>query len=270
MVKYQRILAFEGVILAGNIHFLAALKRETVFLTTLLKLIEERHSSRVRFDRERSVTRKALKQILEAARWAPTAHNMQNFEVLVIDDEDVLREIGRIKSQVSEEFIRENYEQLSFSRKEFLLRKVGILAAMFPPSWTDPARLNEAVREGSWALQERLEGSPTLLIVVYDSRKRAPASEGDVLGIMSLGCVTENMWLMAQSLGIGFHILSTFSGNPVEKEVRKILNIPEYMKIAFAVRLGYPRSVHARKYLRVRRDLKDFVHYNRFGSYQDP
>jgi hypothetical protein len=26
-----------------------------------------------------------------------------------------------------------------------------------------------------------------LLIVIYDSRKRAPASEGDVLGIMSLG-----------------------------------------------------------------------------------
>ena len=30
-------------------------------------------------------------------------------------------------------------------------------------------------------------------------RKRAPASEGDALGIMSLGCVMQNMWLMAES-----------------------------------------------------------------------
>jgi nitroreductase len=238
-----------------------------VIMTNLLKLIEERHSSRGLFDRERSVTKKDLRQILEAGRWAPTAHNMQNFEVLVIDDEEILKEIGHIKSQVSEEFIRENYEQLSFSKKEFLQKKVGILAAMFPTSWTDPARLDEAVREGPWPLQERIQGSPTLLIMIYDSRKRAPASEGDVLGIMSLGCVMENMWLMAQSLGIGFHILSVFSGIPVEKEVKKILNIPEYMKIAFAARVGYPRSALA-DYLRVRRDVKDYMHHNRFGNKQ--
>jgi nitroreductase len=238
-----------------------------VVMTDLLKLIEERHSSRVPFDRERPVTKQDLRQILEAGRWAPTAHNMQNFEVLVIDDEEILKEIGRIKSHVSEEFIRENYQQLSFSKKEFLQKKVGILATMFPPSWTDPARLDEAVREGPSPLQERIRGSPTLLIVIYDSRKRAPASEADVLGIMSLGCVMENMWLMAQSLGIGFHILSVFSGTPVEKRVKKILNIPGYVKIAFAARVGYPRSALT-NYLRVRRDVKDFTHHNRFGNKQ--
>jgi nitroreductase len=249
--------------LVRNIHFLAF--RNGVIMTNLLKLIEERHSSRGLFDRKHSVTPKNLKHILEAARWAPTAHNMQNFEVLVIDDKDVLKKIGQIRSQVSEEFIRENYEQLSFSKKEFLQKKVGILATMFPSSWTDPARLNEAVRESPWTLQERIQGSPTLLIVIYDSRKRAPASEGDVLGMMSLGCVMENMWLMSQSLEIGFHILSVFSGILVEKEVKKILKIPEYMKIAFAARVGYPRSALS-NYLRVRRDVQDFVHHNRFGN----
>ena len=238
-----------------------------VFMTNLLKLIEARHSSREFFDPKRPVNEHNLRQILEAGRWAPTPHNMQNFEVLVIDDDKILKKIGRIDSQVSEEFIRENYEQLSFSRKEFLQKKVGILATMFPPSWTDPARLDEAVREGPWPLQERVHGSPTLLIVIYDSRKRAPASEGDVLGIMSLGCVMENMWLMAQSLGIGFHIMSIFSGIPVEREVKKILNIPEYMKIAFAARVGYPRSTLS-NYLRVRREVEDFTHFNRFGNRQ--
>jgi hypothetical protein len=32
---------------------------------------------------------------------------------------------------------------------------------------------------------------------VYDNRKRAPASEGDALGLISLGCVLENMRLTA-------------------------------------------------------------------------
>jgi len=104
-----------------------------------------------------------------------------------------------------------------------------------------------------------------MLIVVYDTRKRAPASEGDFLGIMSLGCVMENMWLMSNSLGIGFHLMSALSGDPVEKEVKGILNIPEYLKIAFTCRLGYPLSSTS-KYLRVRRNIEDFTHYNKFGN----
>jgi nitroreductase len=191
---------------------------------------------------------------------------MQNFEILLIDDENVLARIGNIKSRVSEAFIRENYQQLSFSEEELLQKKVGILGANFPPDWRDPAKLEKAVRESvPRPLKERIHGSPMLLIVIYDSRKRAPASEGDVLGFISLGCVMENIWLMAQSLGISVHILSVFSGDAVEREVKRVLHVPEYMKVAFAARLGYPVSEPAR-YLRVRRDIEMFVHHNRFGN----
>ncbi len=82
---------------------------------------------------------------------------------------------------------------------------------------------------------------------------------------MSLGCVLENMWLMAHSLGIGFHVMSALSADLVEKEVKRILNIPEHLKIAFAARLGYPLSTPPR-YLRVRREVEDFTHHNRFGN----
>jgi len=75
----------------------------------------------------------------------------------------------------------------------------------------------------------------------------------------------ENMWLMAQSLGISVHILSVFSGDNVEKEVKRILHIPEYMKVAFAARLGYPVS-KAAKHLRVRRDIEMFAHHNQFEN----
>ena len=237
-------------------------------MNEILKLIEERHSTRVPFDRERPITKRDLRQILEAARWAPTAHNMQNFEIVVVNDQELLDKVGNIQSQISEEFLRENYQQLSFSEEELRQKKVGILGTMFPPSWRDPARLEEVAREsGPTPLQQTMQGCPVLLIVLHDARKRAPASEGDVLGIISLGCMMENMWLMAQSLGIGMQIMSVFSSTAVEEEVKRMLAIPNYMQIAFAARLGYPISTSEHyHYLRVRRDVEDFTHQNRFGN----
>jgi nitroreductase len=235
-------------------------------MSDILRLMEQRRSLRVQFDPNRPVATKHLRRIIEAGRWAPTPHNMQNFEVVVVDDKEVLEEIGNVKSRVSEAFIRENYQQLSLSEEELLQKKVGILGTGFPPDWRDASKLDKAVRESRPSpLSQRVRGSPVLLIVVYDARKRAPASEGDVLGLMSLGCVMENMWLMAQSIGIGVQVLSVFSSDPVEKEVKRILNVPEYMRVAFALRLGYPVSAPVES-LRVRRDAEAFTHHNRFGN----
>jgi nitroreductase len=232
----------------------------------ILRLIQQRKSARVPFDPRRQVPKKDLKEIMEAARWSPTAHNMQNFEILVVDDKEVLERIGEIESRISEEFIRENFQQLSFSQKELLQKKVGILGTNFPPSWRDPANLEDVVRERArQRLRQTINGSPTLLIVVYDSRKRAPASKGDVLGFLSLGCLMENMWLMAEALGIGFQVMSVFSGEAVERTAKQLLSIPEHMKIAYAIRLGYPIHKPA-KCPRVRRDVKGVAHHNRYGA----
>jgi nitroreductase len=231
-------------------------------MSEILKIIQDRHSSRVPFDREHQPPKQDLMQILEAARWAPTAHNMQNFEIIVVDDKKQLEELGSIESKISEDFLRENYQQLSFSEEELLQKKVGILGTMFPQSWRTPDDWSKVARESEpSSLDQTIKGSPMLLIVTYDARKRAPASEGDVLGFISLGCVMENMWLMAQALGIDFQIMSVFSADSVEQDVKRILEIPGYMRIAYAVRLGYPISKPS-KFLRVRRDIDGFAHYN--------
>ena len=77
-----------------------------------------------------------------------------------------------------------------------------------------------------------------------------------MLGAISLGCVVENMWLMAESLDIGFQILSMF-GSPVQKEVKTVLEIPEHLAVLCAIRLGYP-SVQSES-LRVRREFGSFM-----------
>ena len=235
-------------------------------MSEILKIIQDRHSSRVPFDRGHGPSKDDLMQILEAARWGPTAHNMQNFEIIVVDDNKQLVELGNIESKISETFLRENYQQLSFSEEELLQKKVGILGTMFPPSWRTPDDWGKVARESEpSSLDQTIKGSPMILIVIYDARKRAPASENDVLGFISLGCIMENMWLMAQELGISVQIMSVFGGNTVEQDVKKILEIPDYMRIAYAVRLGYPISKPS-KFLRVRRDIDGFAHYNRLGN----
>ena len=234
-------------------------------MTDLLMLIKERHSSRVFFDPKRPVTKDDLHKILEAGSWAPTAHNMQNFEVIIIDDKKLIETIAAIEAPVSLTFVKENYKQFSFSEEELRKKKTGVLATTFPPAWRNPkikkADLTAADRNDF--MQQELNSTPVLGIVLYDPSRRAPASEGDFLGIISLGCVMENMWLMANSLGIDFHIVSSLSNGAYEKNIKKILGIPSNLIIAYSFRLGYAVNPHA--YLRVRRDVEDFAHRNKYG-----
>jgi nitroreductase len=232
----------------------------------LLDLIHQRHSARGPYDRRRRPSQSALDQIVEAASWAPSAHNMQNFEILVVDDPDTLQSIGAIETRASPVFLRENAQQLSFSLEELRRRGTGVIASMFPPDWCEPDADFDAIAaaEPPAPLSHSLQDAPCLLLVLYDGGKRAPASEGDVLGFISLGCVMENMWLMAQSLSLGLQILSVFSSAPVEAALREILGFPAHLKIAYACRLGYPAE--PLDYVRVRRPREAWVHRNRYGG----
>jgi nitroreductase len=233
----------------------------------ILKLIQERHSEKAPYDVERPIAKQDLRQILEAARWAPTPHNMQNLELIVVDDKKVLETLANIRYPITDTFVLENYQHLSFSEEELARKKVGLLATRFPPALRTPGMtLDEATYEklrSAWT--KAIQTSPVLLIVAYNPDNRAPDSEGDFLGHVGLGCVLENMWLMAHSLGISFHVISILNKEPADQELKTVLEIPEHLKIAFGIRLGYaPPPEHAP--LRVRREVEDFTHHNRFGN----
>lgn len=233
----------------------------------ILKIIRDRHSERGSFDTSKTIPRSDLKLILEAARWAPTPNNMQNFQIVVVDEKEPLEAIGKIPAYMSEYFLRENYDQLCFSEEELQIKKKGMLASAFPPAWTDPEAWSPDSDYTSQLtfLGRSVHETPLLLVVLYDGSKRGPGSAGDVLGHIGLGCVMENMWLMSESLGIGFHVLTVFSDSAVEKDVKRILQAPSQMKVAFACALGYPADPSA-TYRRVRREIEDFVHHNRFDK----
>lgn len=78
----------------------------------------------------------------------------------------------------------------------------------------------------------------------------------------------QNMWLAVEALGIGMQSLSAFSGEEADDDLRRILKLPGHMKIAFACWIDYPAAQPA-GCLRVRRDLRGFVHRHRYGE-RDP
>lgn len=238
----------------------------------VLKVIKERQTTRSPYVTGRTITKQDLRYILEAARWAPTPHNMQNFEIVVVNDKRILETIGSIKFVTSDSFIKENYEKLCFSEEELIRKKTGIMGATFPLAMRTPgAKLDEAFyEERRSAIKRSIQHSSALIVVIYNPKRRAPASKEDFLGIMGLGCVLENMWVMAHSLGISLQIMSSLSIYPeIEKEVKSILNIPEEFKVAFVFRLGYPLKPTT-NYLRVRREVEGFTHYNNFGNFWSP
>jgi nitroreductase len=236
-------------------------------MTSLLRLIQQRHSERGPFDPNRSIEESHLKMILEAARWAPTPHNMQNFEILVVDDPKRLETLKELRSDASEAFLRESYAQLSFSEGDLAKKTTGLLGSTFPAAWTNPEawRPDSDYRSQLAFVHNWMRETPMLLIVFHDKRMRAPGSEGDVLGNVSLGCVMENMWLMCEFLGIGFQALSAFSNEQVEKQLKQAFELPEWAQIGFACRIGYA-SKSAKGSMRVRRDLEQICHRNRFGD----
>ncbi|OCA98362.1 nitroreductase family protein [Clostridium beijerinckii] len=227
----------------------------------LLNLIKTRPSSRGLFDTNRSISKEALNKILEAGRWAPTPHNMQNFEIIAVDDPKIIEAIANIELTMQKGANEESNNYVSASEEELKRRKTGILNSI--PSGAITEHVKNPLFE---YLRKSITASSVLLIVMYDPRKRAPRSEGDFLGKIGLGCVMENMWLMAHSLGIGLQIVTAVDySDDYEKQLKSTLGIPEYFKRAYSCRLGYPVSTKG-NYLRVRRDLEDFTHYNHFGN----
>ncbi len=238
---------------------------------SLLALIRKRHSSRGEFDPDRRISKPILARILEAARWAPTPNNMQNFQIVVVDDSRTLTLIGALSAEMSEAYLKENFALLSTSEADLRVRKIGTLAGIYPRAWVDPEAWDPSsdYRSQLTYLGKTLLQPTVLFVVLYDAESRAPGSEGDTLGFMGLGCVMENMWLTAESLGVGMHILTVFDDSHVESEVRRVLKIEPQMKIAFACGLGYPADPTV-EYVRVRRDLDDLVHHNTFRQKDVP
>ena len=187
----------------------------------LLELVRQRHSGRVPFDTERPLTVRELESLLEFGALGSNRAQHAKFRYHR-GRRKRSRCDGPIRTEISETFLRENYLQMSFSggrspaQEDRRARKhvPDVLANATAetrtrrrrpcvPRWSDRTLSNFAHHSVRFA-QARA-----------GFRRRHP-------GVHEFRPVMQNMWLMAEFLGLAFQILSAFSAPNVELELRRI------------------------------------------------
>ncbi|MEM3615258.1 MAG: nitroreductase family protein [Candidatus Methanomethylicia archaeon] len=154
---------------------------------------------------DKPVESEKILKCLEAARWAPSAHNSQPWHFIVVRDKAV----------------REK------------------LASIHP-------------------FGKHMAYSPVVVVVLADPEKSPIFWQNDV------GAAVQNILLTAYSEGLG----SCWIGvqyTPFEDEFKKILSIPEKLRIVCAITLGYP----AQERTSTRRPLEDMVSIESYGNKLD-
>jgi nitroreductase/NAD-dependent dihydropyrimidine dehydrogenase PreA subunit len=188
-------------------------------------LLQTRRS--IRAFRDRPVSREQIEQIIDAARFAPTADNTQSTQYLVVQDKDIFRRISQITVDYLSGIVR-------MLRNPILARVLPVLA---------PARIKdtlgmlgdlEMVLRSTRGGKDWILHDPAALLVFHASTR---ISLSDVNASLAL----HNAALMAQSLGLGCFYAGYFLVAAQErKELRDLLSIPPTHQVYGALAIGYP------------------------------
>ena len=177
----------------------------------LLDIIKDRRSVREYSSKE--ISKEVLLRILEASRWAPSAHNAQPWRFIVIKD-------SALKHKIAEDMARRWNADLS---------KNGI-----------PKEHRESLKEAS---VERFGNAPIIIVVCLamedmdeypdDQRKKIEY----VMAVQSVAAAIENVLLAAHGEGLG----SCWFCAPLfcPDVVRKTLKIPRHIDPQALITLGY-------------------------------
>ncbi len=202
-------------------------------MSYLIHLLKERRS--VRKYQQRPVPQQLIREVLEAASWAPSAHNAQPSRFLVLIDPQVKRR----------------------------------LAEAMANAWAaDMAKDGTGVEPETFKLRvERFATAPALVLACMsmvgmaefpDVEKRRLERD---LAVQSLAAAVENLLLAAHSMGLG---ASWFCAPAFCKgAVREVLEIPADVEPQALIAMGYPaEEPHAPP----RKPLGDFCFWNRWGE----
>jgi len=178
----------------------------------IIESIKKRRS--IRKYSSRKVAANILRQVLEAARWAPSAHNAQPWRFIVLTDASLKRKLSKamadvwIADLIKDDIPSETRESMSKASAEQFTRAPVLIVACL-------------------TMKEMIK---------YEDESRQK-SERD-LAVQSLGAAVQNMLLAAHADGLG---ACWFCAPIFCKEfVRKILKIPDDVEPQALITLGYP------------------------------
>jgi nitroreductase len=171
-----------------------------------------------------------FKVVLESASKAASGSNTQPWEFVVVHD-------AKVKARLKEPMLRSWLERLAGNK------------GMSP-------RMRDVYDEAT----EMLRNTEKVPVIVYCCVDLNRVSTSEEVRYASIFPAVQNLMLAAHSLGLAtcltVHGSTRTRGEP---EVKKILGIPEHVKIACLVYLGYPA---VRLGPPRRKPIEKFVHYD--------
>src|SRR2546425_13327477 len=171
-----------------------------------------------------------LRIILESASKAASGSNTQPWEFVVVRD-------AKVKARLKEPMLRTWLERLAGS------------PGMSP-------RTRDAYDEAT----DMLRNNEKVPVIIYCCVDLTRVGKSEEVKYASIYTAVQNLMLAAQAIGMAT-CLTVHGSTPTrgELEVKKVLGIPEHVKIACLVYLGYPAI---RLGPPKRKPIEKFVHYD--------
>ena len=170
-----------------------------------LELARKRRTSRGYLDKP--VSQEAIRNILEAARWAPSAANTQAWEFIVVS-------APAIKLEIQQAFLDEALEHEDLRYRKVTEQQATLLL--------DPALIAVC-------------GKPASRARFVNTNELVDRSQ-DELYLLGMGAMIQNMLLAATALGLD----STWIARLARIiKVRQILKLPENMELIAFISIGY-------------------------------
>jgi nitroreductase len=177
-----------------------------------------------------AIPKDKLKIVLESASKAASGSNTQPWEFVVVRDENV-------KARLKEPMLRTWLERLAGGS--------GM-----------SARMRDVYDEAT----EMLRNTERVPIIIYCCVDLNRVGKSQEVTYASIYPAVQNLMLAAHALGLAT-CLTVHGSTPTrgEPEVKRILAIPEHVKVACLVYLGYPA---VRLGYPKRKPIEEFVHYD--------
>jgi nitroreductase/NAD-dependent dihydropyrimidine dehydrogenase PreA subunit len=195
----------------------------------VLELIHSRRTKRL--FKDKPVEKDVIEKVLEAARFAPSGHNEQSTEFIVIQGKENVREVGDLTAKgIGRMVVPFRYSIGAFIMGFVLGRRGAKYVAKMAP---EIEGLVSMYNEGKdWIMRE----APLLILFCADS------AAGSYMSI-NANLAVQNATLAAEALGLGsmyagfVMMANNYSGGHISKHV----SLPETHEIYGALLMGYPR-----------------------------
>jgi nitroreductase len=194
----------------------------------VLELLRTRRSIRV--FKDKPVERRLVEEIIEAARFAPSAYNSQTTEFIVVQDKERLENIVQATGNFCADFLAK--------LRNPLMRRILPIVMRIPAQYVTEMLLPHIeliVAEIKKGRDPVLYNAPLLILFHAEERPMSPA---DVNASLAL----HNAALMAYSQGLGsFYAGFLAEGFKRCKPAQQLVKLPENHKVYGALCIGYPR-----------------------------